>query len=193
MASSSNGCRGRGPREAYRWRSRSPSPHHPYEYITLPGGDRFDIPEGDDKQEWVQFFDEADRATREVIARCGNGRPADGINRAAILANSGHHDGSVYAVSGGWHQRYRISDRNETGLEPMTLSDPSNCCPDRENCFIHTPRPMVQIFSVKLGKLLEEDGPVQLYGYIATRDLLDPLVNYIVNRSRDDPIIVYQK
>jgi len=74
----------------------------------------------------------------------------------------------------------------------MTLSDPSNCCPDRENCFIHTPRPMMQIFSVKLGKLLEEDGPVQLYGYIATRDLLDPLVNYIVNRSRDDPIIVYQ-
>ena len=114
MASSSNGCRGRGQREAYRWRSRSPSPHHPYEYITLPGGDRFDIPEGDDKQEWVQFFDEADRATREVIARCGNGRPADGINRAAILANSGHRDGSVYAVSGGWHQRYRISDRNES-------------------------------------------------------------------------------
>jgi len=105
MASSSNGCRGgRGQREAYRWRSHSPSPHHPYEYITLPGGDRFDIPEGDDKQEWVQFFDEADRATREVI----------GINRAAILANSGHHDGSVYAVSGGWHQRYRISDRNES-------------------------------------------------------------------------------
>nr|CAB3490703.1 unnamed protein product [Digitaria exilis] len=70
-----------------------------YEYIILPGGDRFDIPEGEDKQEWIQFFDEASRATREVIARRGDGRLADGINRAVILPDSTHRDGSIYSGS----------------------------------------------------------------------------------------------
>ncbi|KAF8648793.1 hypothetical protein HU200_064491 [Digitaria exilis] len=71
-----------------------------YEYIILPGGDRFDIPEGEDKQEWIQFFDEASRATREVIARRGDGRLADGINRAVILPDSTHRDGSIYSIYG---------------------------------------------------------------------------------------------
>jgi hypothetical protein len=31
-----------------------------------------------------------------------------------------------------------------------------------------------------------------LYGYIAVRDELDPLLNYVVNFSRDEPIIVKQ-
>nr|CAB3459133.1 unnamed protein product [Digitaria exilis]CAB3488851.1 unnamed protein product [Digitaria exilis] len=84
-----------------------------YDHIILPGGDRFDIPEGEDKQEWIQFFDQARRATREVIARHGDGRPADGINRAAILPNSTHHDGSIYTITNGWHKQYRISDPNE--------------------------------------------------------------------------------
>ncbi|KAF8671344.1 hypothetical protein HU200_050057 [Digitaria exilis] len=44
-----------------------------------------------------QFFDQARRATREVIARHGDGRPADGINRASILPDSTHRDGSIYS------------------------------------------------------------------------------------------------
>ena len=90
----------------------------PYEYIILPGGHRFDIPEGEDKQEWIQFFDDASRATRELIARHGDGRPADGINRAAILPCSAHRDGSIFSVTNGWHKRYRISDTNQS--EPST-------------------------------------------------------------------------
>lgn len=35
-------------------------------------------------------------------------------------------------------------------------------------------------------------GSVELYGYMAARDCLDPLLNYIFNVSRDDPIIVEQ-
>jgi len=89
-----------------------------YEYIILPGGHRFDIPEGEDKQEWIQYFDDASRASREVIARHGDGRPADGINRAAILPCSAHRDGSIYSVTNGWHKRYRISDTNQS--EPST-------------------------------------------------------------------------
>ncbi|CAL4970533.1 unnamed protein product [Urochloa decumbens] len=49
---------------------------------------------------------------------------------------------------------------------------------------------MLQIFSIKLAKTPVVDGSVELYGYIAARDLLDPLLNYIVNIGRDDPIIL---
>ena len=35
-------------------------------------------------------------------------------------------------------------------------------------------------------------GLVELYGYIAVRDNVDPLLNYVVNFSRDEPIIVKQ-
>uniref|UniRef100_A0A0E0LP64 DUF6598 domain-containing protein n=1 Tax=Oryza punctata TaxID=4537 RepID=A0A0E0LP64_ORYPU len=46
--------------------------------------------------------------------------------------------------------------------------------------------------SNELAKLRVDDSLVELYGYIAVRDDLDPLLNYIVNVSRDDPIIVEQ-
>lgn len=51
---------------------------------------------------------------------------------------------------------------------------------------------MLQIFSVKLAKTPVVDGSIELYGYIAVRDLQDPLLNYIVKIGRDDPIIVEQ-
>ncbi|CAN6335352.1 unnamed protein product [Urochloa humidicola] len=165
---------------------------HPYEYIIIPGGDSFDIPEGEDKREWIQFFDEAARATREVIARHGDGRPADGINRASKLPSSTHRDGSIYALTSGWHKRYRMSDGNETLLDPMTLSSPSNCYPNRETCLFHPARLMMQIYSIQLGKVSMDTCPVQIYGYIATRDTRDPLRNYMFNRSRDDPITLQQ-
>ncbi|KAI4970625.1 hypothetical protein ZWY2020_001539 [Hordeum vulgare] len=43
-----------------------------------------------------------------------------------------------------------------------------------------------------LAELTVAVGSVELYGYIAVRDGLDPLLNYVVNISRDDPIIVKQ-
>jgi len=49
-----------------------------------------------------------------------------------------------------------------------------------------------QVFSIKLVKLPVDGGPVELYGYIAARDHVDSLLNYIVNISRDDPITVDQ-
>ena len=51
---------------------------------------------------------------------------------------------------------------------------------------------MWQVFSIKLVKLPVDGGPVELYGYIAARDHVDSLLNYIVNISRDDPITVDQ-
>jgi hypothetical protein len=35
-------------------------------------------------------------------------------------------------------------------------------------------------------------GSVQLYGYIAARDDVDSMLNYVFHRTRDDPIIVQQ-
>nr|CAB3470967.1 unnamed protein product [Digitaria exilis] len=52
---------------------------------------------------------------------------------------------------------------------------------------------MIQFFSVVLSKSpVSDDGPVEVYGYIAVRDEIDGMLNYIVNYSRDDPVVVRQ-
>jgi hypothetical protein len=43
-----------------------------------------------------------------------------------------------------------------------------------------------------VAKIPLDVGKIELYGYIAARDDLEPLLNYVVNVSRDDPIIVEQ-
>ncbi|KAF8686033.1 hypothetical protein HU200_043964 [Digitaria exilis] len=72
----------------------------------------------------------------------------------------------------------------------MLLSDPKDCKFYHGTCFTHQSRNMLQIFSLKLAKIPVDTGSVELYGYIATRDVLDPLLNYVVNFSRNDPLIV---
>ena len=51
---------------------------------------------------------------------------------------------------------------------------------------------MLQIFALELAKIPGDNGLVELYGYIAARDEVDMLLNYVVNISRNDPIIVAQ-
>jgi hypothetical protein len=80
----------------------------------------------------------------------------------------------------------------EAQLEAMKLSDPRNCIIRNGTCREHFPRCMLQILSLKLAKIPVDCGVAELYGYIAVRDELDPLLNYVVNLSRDDPIIVEQ-
>jgi hypothetical protein len=76
-------------------------------------------------------------------------------------------------------------------LEAMMLSEPSkDCIMEGGTCVWHAEHPMLQIFSVKLAKTSVINGSVELYGYIAARDVLDPLLNYIVNIGRDDPIVM---
>lgn len=72
------------------------------------------------------------------------------------------------------------------------FSEPTDCQPDRERCIVHSPSRMMQIYSLKLSQIPIDNKSVELYGYIAVRDYHDSLLNYIVNRSRDDPIIVHQ-
>lgn len=63
---------------------------------------------------------------------------------------------------------------------------------DGGTCMRHLPCTMLQFFSLKLAKIPVDTGKVELYGCIAARDLLEPLLNYVVNVSRDDPIIAEQ-
>ena len=74
------------------------------------------------------------------------------------------------------------------------LSNPTDCVMDEDDgtCVQHLPCSMLQIFSLKLAEIPLDAGKVELYGYIAARDLLEPLLNFVVNVSRDDPIIVEQ-
>ncbi|XP_062188090.1 uncharacterized protein LOC133891391 isoform X2 [Phragmites australis] len=125
----------------------------------------------------------------------GHGYPEDGVYPMHILPNTNHRDGSIYRniyARKTWKTDFRIADRNETRFEAMTFSDIKDCVFLYGSCQSHSPTPMLQIFSLKLAKIPVDSGSVELYGYIAMRDALDPLLNYVVNFSRDDPIIVEQ-
>ncbi|GJN08591.1 hypothetical protein PR202_ga26529 [Eleusine coracana subsp. coracana] len=74
----------------------------------------------------------------------------------------------------------------------MMLSEPTDCWPQRETCRKHIPSRMLQIFSMKVSWISVNCDFAQLYGFMAVRDYLDPLRNYVFNRSRDDPLIVQQ-
>ncbi|KAJ1276132.1 hypothetical protein BS78_05G190700 [Paspalum vaginatum] len=119
------------------------------------------------------------------------------VNFTPALKNSSHRDGAIYkkdncAVKGCLFVG-DIADRNETRLEPMMFSKVTRCClRDPEYCTDHLPEDMVQFFSVRLIKSPICNGSTQVYGYIAARDERDGMLNYIVNYSRDDPIVVQQ-
>ncbi|KQJ92298.1 uncharacterized protein LOC100837604 isoform X1 [Brachypodium distachyon] len=185
MASSSNGERKRARPDGRRRPSAATD-----EYIMIGPNEPFAIPPGMSREEAIRFFQEAEQAAKKVIALYGDGRPADGIPRASHLPNSCHRDGSIYTVNFGWHVDYCISDRTETQLEPMMLAEPTDCQPNRETCDFHFADPMMQIFSLKLAKISSGISPIQLYGYLAVRDIRDSGLNYIFNRSRDDPITI---
>uniref|UniRef100_A0A8R7V6W8 DUF6598 domain-containing protein n=1 Tax=Triticum urartu TaxID=4572 RepID=A0A8R7V6W8_TRIUA len=104
-----------------------------------------------------------------------------------IIPESTHRDGSLYRNTHSWKRDYNVDDRSET-----RLPDPTDCDIRNGECIRHRPNRVLQIFSLKLAELTVDLGPVELYGYIAVRDYLDTLRNYVVNISRDDPILVKQ-
>lgn len=67
-----------------------------------------------------------------------------------------------------------------------------DCLPVVENCVSHFPQSIFQFFSVQLSKTPISTGPIQLYGYIAARDMRDGMLNYVVSYSRDDPVVVQE-
>jgi hypothetical protein len=80
----------------------------------------------------------------------------------------------------------------EAWIEAMMFSEPTDCEMYNGTCVPHSSCHMLQFLSLRMAKIPAELDSVELYGYIAARDKLNPLLNYIVNFSRDDPIIVKQ-
>lgn len=80
-------------------------------------------------------------------------------------------------------------------LKPTNLSflNTKKCSPEWRTCRRHNGCAMMQIFSLKLTNhsATISGGPVELYGFMAARDLLEPLRNYVFNRTRDDPLVIY--
>ncbi|KAG2656037.1 hypothetical protein PVAP13_1KG049100 [Panicum virgatum] len=106
--------------------------------------------------------------------------PVDGIFPLYRFPRSRHRDGSIYRGTDSWKEEFGTANRNETRLVAMMLSDPADCVLRVDGtCMWHPPRPMLQIFSLKLHKVHVDDR-------------LDPLLNHVINFSRDDPIIVEQ-
>ncbi|KAL6629843.1 hypothetical protein ACP70R_029608 [Stipagrostis hirtigluma subsp. patula] len=117
----------------------------------------------------------------------------DDVAPMFAIPNSCHCDGSIYRGKERWKTDYCIADRSETRVEAMAFSVPTTDCLFKDGfCTWHSSRSMLQIFSLKLAKIPVDGGSVELYGYIATRDVLDPLLNYVVKISRDHPIVVEQ-
>uniref|UniRef100_A0A0D9V2V1 DUF6598 domain-containing protein n=1 Tax=Leersia perrieri TaxID=77586 RepID=A0A0D9V2V1_9ORYZ len=90
-------------------------------------------------------------------------------------------------------KNYPLSCHRDAQLELMRFTVATDdCFRDSEVCQTHLPCEMVQIFSLKLAKTPIKSDPIQLYGYIAARDDVDFMLNYVFYRSRDDPIIIQQ-
>ncbi|CAL5019525.1 unnamed protein product [Urochloa decumbens] len=118
----------------------------------------------------------------------------DHVYVAPVIADSSHRDGLIYKNTFIREDLPEgdIANRNETQLEPMRFSRATErCFPAAKNCVYHFPEDMFQFFSVLLSKSTITQ-PIQLYGYIAARDVEDGMLNYVVNYSRDDPIVVQQ-
>ncbi|XP_048527981.1 uncharacterized protein LOC125507447 isoform X2 [Triticum urartu] len=144
-------------------------------------GKQFDITKGMDRSEMKG-------RTKQVFVS----HASYPVSEGNILKKTTHRDGSIYKINYGILKLWHLTQRDETQLEPMMFSNPMNCFPDRDRCMVHSATAMMQIFSLKLEKASTNIGLVQLYGYIAVRDCHDSLLNYVFNRSRDDPIIVEQ-
>ncbi|CAO2047482.1 unnamed protein product [Urochloa humidicola] len=128
-----------------------------------------------------EFSDDQESCTKD-ISTC---YPCDCVANLRTLQSSSHRDGCIYTGCRHWQKYFHIADRNEASLE-----GPNNGLENPEA--LYRPCTMWQVFSIKLVKLPSDGGPVELYGYIAARDHVDSLLNYIVNITRDDPIIVDQ-
>ncbi|CAM0902674.1 unnamed protein product [Alopecurus aequalis] len=70
----------------------------------------------------------------------------------------------------------------------------TKCQPYSRDCQRHSYHDVMQIYWLKIAYISVDslDGPVQLYGYLSARDLLNPRRNYLFNCSRDDPYVVGQ-
>ncbi|XP_044413859.1 uncharacterized protein [Triticum aestivum] len=116
-----------------------------------------------------------DTAMRRKIVTSSNPMVVDDVWVPFILPNSSHRDGAIY--------KNVILKEDWFDIDFMNRNE--------KNC-MHFPQHMLQFFSLTLAECFSNNGPIQLYGYIAARDERDRMLNYVLNHSRDDPITVQQ-
>ncbi|KAK1630013.1 hypothetical protein QYE76_004328 [Lolium multiflorum] len=142
----------------------------------------------------AQAVSSAAVAPRSRVPLGDDACPLDGVTRAKLIRHLRHGDGSIYRSNGYYAKVYRLHDTNKPCLEPMMMTEPSTSCmlDDRMVCQSHEFQTMMQIFYLRLANTCSHVGsPVELYGYVAVRDLLNhPMRNYIFNHPRDDPFVV---
>ncbi|CAN6299611.1 unnamed protein product [Urochloa humidicola] len=113
---------------------------------------------------------------------------SSGCFATSMVEGSKHSDGSIYSIDAHpLHELFYLADTRETRLKPMRLLNPTPSYHPRWTAYKqHLGCAMLQIFSLKLAKLPSTSpshgGPIHLYVFIAIRDLLDPLCNYVFNR-----------
>lgn len=117
------------------------------------------------------------------------------VIRACVIRGSKHADGSIYRQDTHFcHSLYRLDDTRETTFTPTILVDPVTNKPVTEGRSL-SGCALMQIFSLKLvnhSAVAPAAGPIMLYGFMAARDLLQPLRNYVLNRTRDDPLVLHR-
>uniref|UniRef100_R7W4K5 DUF6598 domain-containing protein n=1 Tax=Aegilops tauschii TaxID=37682 RepID=R7W4K5_AEGTA len=74
------------------------------------------------------------------------------VSEANILKKTTHRDGSIYKINYGFLKLWHLTQRDETQLEPMMFSNPTNCFPDRDRCMVHDATGLQ-------GSLIEMTGP----------------------------------
>ncbi|KAG0532194.1 hypothetical protein BDA96_04G087600 [Sorghum bicolor] len=118
------------------------------------------------------------------------------VIRACVIEGSKHADGSIYRRDTHFcHRDYWLKDTRETPMKPRIFVDPVTKKIVTEGISLHGCA-LMQIFSLKLTNhsaiAPAAAGPIMLYGFVAARDLLLPLRNYVFNRTRDDPLVLHR-
>ncbi|XP_066329730.1 uncharacterized protein [Miscanthus floridulus] len=106
------------------------------------------------------------------------------VIRACVIESSKHADGSIYRQDTHFfHRLYCLDDTREITNKIVTEGRSLKGCA------------LMQIFSLKLtihSAVAPAAAPIMLYGFVAARVLLQPLRNYVFNRTRDDPLVLHR-
>uniref|UniRef100_A0A0E0FNT5 DUF6598 domain-containing protein n=1 Tax=Oryza nivara TaxID=4536 RepID=A0A0E0FNT5_ORYNI len=146
------------------------------EETTCPGQNFTKEQEKEIMRKWLETYD---KKNREFMVACEEFQKQPGDETSAsrpVFPFKPLPETTDFCITKSlcYHREYKTNDTSETA---STIG-------------WREPKEMLQIFSLRLSSSLSY--PISVYGIFAVRDYLDPLRNYVFNRTRDDPVIVEQ-